>query len=185
MSPAGPIPTVLLLGPVDGAAELEGAIGAERAAKVRSLLRARAEAWAVFVGGGAVIHPTGGESLADAARRAFDGSPRPLLIARPELPVWRALHGSAAVSDLADGCGVAVGPVFDGGFYLVGLAEPLPGLLELRDGPDAMNQAFVAAHEAGIEVGLLRAERGLRSAADVAAALADPLLDEELRRVLG
>lgn len=185
MTPAGTRPTVLLLDPVDGGAALAAAVGAQRAADVRTLLADRAATWARSVAGEVVVRPAGGESMADAARRAFDGAQRPLLIARPELPVWRALHGAAALSDLADGCGVAVGPVFDGGFYLVGLARPLPGLLELRDGPEAMNQAFVAAHEAGVEVGLLRAERGLRSAADVAAALADPLLDEELRGLLG
>ena len=182
MSPA---PTVLLLGAVDDGARLEEAIGADRAASVAGLLAARAADWAASLVGDAVMTPEPGESLAEAAARAFAIGEGPLLIARPELPVWRSLHGSAALSDLADGCGVAVGPVFDGGFYLVGLADPLPGLLELRDGPDAMNQAFIAAHEAGIEVGLLRAERGLRSAADVAAALADPLLDAELRGLLG
>ena len=179
-----PAPTVLLLEAVDGGARLEEALGAERASSVAALLAARAAAWAASVGGDAVLIPEPGESLAAAATRAFAVGEGPLLIARPELPVWRSLHGSAALSDLTDGCGIAVGPVFDGGFYLIGLAEPLPGLLELRDGPDAMNQAFMAAHEAGIEVGLLRAERGLRSAADVAAALADPLLDAELRALL-
>ena len=184
MSAAGTSPTVLLLDPVDDGTDLAAAIGTHRAAEVRALLGARAARWARSVAGEAVIRSADGESLTDAAQRAFGGSGGPLLMARPELPVWRALHGSAALSDLAQGCGVAVGPVFDGGFYLVGLSEPLPGLLELRDGPDAMNRAFMAAHEAGIGVGLLRAERGLRSAADVAAALADPLLDDELRSML-
>jgi hypothetical protein len=40
------------------------------------------------------------------------------------------------------------------------------------------------AERAGIEVGLLRTERGLRSADDVRALLVDPLCDEELRRLL-
>ena len=47
-----------------------------------------------------------------------------------------------------------------------------------------MNRAFLAAHEAGVEVGLLRPERGLRTESDIAAALADPLLDGELRGLL-
>ena len=88
------------------------------------------------------------------------------------------------MADLDDGCGVAVGPVFDGGFYLVALAAPLPALLELTDGPDAMNRAFIAAHEAAVGVGLLRPERGLRTESDIAAALADPLLDDKLRGLL-
>jgi len=78
--------------------------------------------------------------------------------------------------------------VFDGGFYLLALARPLPALFDLPAdtwrSADAMGTALVAAHSAGAEVGLLRTERGLRSPADVAAALADPLLDAELRGLL-
>ncbi len=36
----------------------------------------------------------------------------------------------------------------------------------------------------GLEIGLLRVERGLGSASDVEAALADPLTSEEVRRTL-
>ena len=39
-------------------------------------------------------------------------------------------------------------------------------------------------NEAGAPVGLVRPERGLRRPADVRAALADPLLDAELRALL-
>ena len=88
------------------------------------------------------------------------------------------------MADLADGCGVAVGPVFDGGLYLMALAAPIPALLEHVQEDDAMNRAFLAAHAAGVEVGLLRPERGLRTESDIAAALADPLLDNELRGLL-
>jgi len=98
--------------------------------------------------------------------------------------VWRPLHGAGALADLAAGCGVAVGPIFDGGFYLLAFADPLPALLEVPRSLDAMNRAFVIAHDAGVGIGLLRPERGLRGAWDVAAALADPLLDEELRGLL-
>lgn len=79
---------------------------------------------------------------------------------------------------------MAVGPIFDGGFYLLAFADPLPALLEVPRSLDAMNRAFVIAHDAGVGIGLLRPERGLRGAWDVAAALADPLLDEELRGLL-
>lgn len=181
MSPAAA--TVLLLDAVPDGSRLEQALGAQRGFQVRTLLSARAETWARSVTDD-VLRPQAGESLSAVASRAFAAGGGPLLIARPELAVWRPLHGQSALSDLADGCGVAIGPMFDGGFYLVGLAEPRPELLELRHGPDALNQAFAAAHAAGIEVGLLRTERGLRSTADVAAAVADPLLDEELRAIL-
>jgi len=41
-----------------------------------------------------------------------------------------------------------------------------------------------AVSEAGLELGILRAERALQRPADVCAALADPLLPESLRRLL-
>jgi hypothetical protein len=47
-----------------------------------------------------------------------------------------------------------------------------------------MRLVLGAINEAGVAVGLLRAERGLRRPADVRAALADPLLDAELRALL-
>lgn len=138
----------------------------------------------VFVANGA--GPAG--RLANAAVRAVSGHDDPLLIVWPELPHWRPDHASAALADLADGCQVSLGPVFDGGFYLVALARPLAGLLALPAATwrsaDAMGIALAAAHTAGIQAGLLRPERALRTPADVRAALADPLLDGELRAVL-
>ena len=106
----------------------------------------------------------------------------------PDLPRWRSVHVEAALSDLADGCDLAIGPMFDGGFYLLGLARPLPSLLELDSetwqSPDAMALTLAVAARGGVEAGLLRAERALRTEGDVAAALADPLLDEELKTLL-
>jgi hypothetical protein len=48
-----------------------------------------------------------------------------------------------------------------------------------------MTIGLAAARDAGLEVGLLRAERALHRPADVRAALADPLLPAEVARVLG
>jgi glycosyltransferase A (GT-A) superfamily protein (DUF2064 family) len=128
------------------------------------------------------------QRLARAAGRVFEAGHTPVLIAWPDLPRWRPDHATGALSDLADGCGISVGPVFDGGFYLVALADPLAPLFELPPrtwrGADGMVLAFEAANSAGIEVGLLRAERGLHSLEDMRAALADPLLDPELRDLL-
>ncbi len=126
--------------------------------------------------------------LANAAVRALRGGDGPLLIAWPDLPSWRPEHAAAALGDLRDGCQLSVGPVFDGGFYLIALARPLSALLGLPArtwrSPDAMSIALAAGHDAGLEGGLLRAERGLHSLEDLRAALADPLLDPELRALL-
>jgi glycosyltransferase A (GT-A) superfamily protein (DUF2064 family) len=81
-----------------------------------------------------------------------------------------------------------VAPVFDGGLYLLALNRIIPALLELPeaawDSPDAMGLVLAPIYEAQVPVGLVRPERGLRRPADVRAALADPLLDDELRSLL-
>ena len=111
-----------------------------------------------------------------------------LLVIWPALPSWRPEHAEGVLDDLASGCGASVGPVFDGGLYMLALTRALPSLFALPeetwDSPDAMGRVLGAINEAGVAVGLLRAERGLRRPADVRAALADPLLDDELRALL-
>jgi glycosyltransferase A (GT-A) superfamily protein (DUF2064 family) len=196
--------------------ELAQLLGLDRYAALERALIGRAARWATDVAPGRVhvaYEPAGAgadglrelvgdgarlfgapgatvsQRLAEAAGRVWtevgDG---PVLIAWPDLPRWRAEHAGDALEDLAAGCDVSVGPVFDGGFYLLALRRPVPSLLGLpsdaRDSPDAMGLALGAVHDAGLEAGLLRAERGLRRVADVRAALADPLLDPELRAIL-
>lgn len=175
----------MLVMPPAGREGLTAALGPDSAQAVGELLLDRALGWAASASAAEPLRAELGETLAAAAQRAFAAcGDAPLLIAWPDLPVWRDAHRTGPLSDLAEGCGVTVGPVFDGGFYLMALAAPIPGLLELAAGADAMNQALLAAHAAGLDVGLLRPERGLRGEADIAAALADPLLDGELRGVL-
>jgi hypothetical protein len=50
---------------------------------------------------------------------------------------------------------------------------------------DAVVLGAQAAQEAGIEIGLLRVERGLVTAADARAALIDPLTPPEVVALLG
>jgi glycosyltransferase A (GT-A) superfamily protein (DUF2064 family) len=190
-------------------APLEAALGSQRWIALQEVLLSRLITWGQEVSPDAVYvayEPAEGElarpdvttfpqdgsdttqRLAGAAGRVFEAGHTPVLITWPDLPRWRPDHAEGALSDLADGCGISVGPVFDGGFYLVGLAAPLAPLFELPPrtwrGADGMVLAFEAANSAGIEVGLLRAERGLHSLEDMRAALADPLLDPELRDLL-
>jgi len=107
-------------------------LGADRAAVVRAVLRDRALAWARGIApGDRILSAEPEEELVTAAQRAFSAFGGPLLIAWPELAVWRPVHGEGALGDLADGCGVAVGPIFDGGFYLLAFADPLAALLEV------------------------------------------------------
>jgi len=155
--------------PPDAAAELRALLGAETA-----------------------LFPQNGDGiagrLADAAARVFVHHNGPLLIVWPDLPALREHHARAALGDLEAGCDLVLGPAIDGGFYLIGLARPLPQLFGLPEqawrSPDAMTIGLAAARDSGLEIGLLRAERALHRPADVRAALADPLLPAELARIL-
>jgi glycosyltransferase A (GT-A) superfamily protein (DUF2064 family) len=194
--------------------ELESLLGTDRAAALERTLIQRAVAWAAevapgrvhvayepadaepslrsLVGAGVGLFAQRGDGasrrLRDAAGRLFAAGHGPVLVAWPELACWRREHAGAALDDLGAGCDVSVGPVFDGGFYLLGLGRLVPSLFELPEAawhsPDVMGLTLTAIHEAGLEAGLVRAERGLRRPADVRAALADPLLDAELASIL-
>jgi glycosyltransferase A (GT-A) superfamily protein (DUF2064 family) len=140
-----------------------------------------------------VVFPQNGDGiaarLADAAARVFARHSGPLLIVWPDLPRLRLEHAQAALDDLGAGCDVVFGPALEGGLYLIGINRPLPRLFALPEqawrSPDVMALAGAAARTAGLELGILRAERPLHRPADVRAALADPLLPEGIGRILG
>jgi glycosyltransferase A (GT-A) superfamily protein (DUF2064 family) len=193
---------------------LEPALGPDGCAALQATLITRTAAWAAevapgrvhvaheppdaggevrpLVGAEAALFPQNGDGiagrLADAAARVFVHHDGPLLIAWPDLPRLRADHAQGALDDLAAGCDVVLGPAIDGGFYLIGIDRPMPKLFALPEqawrSPDVMTIGLAAAREAGLEIGLLRAERGLQRPDDVRAALADPLLPADLRRIL-
>lgn len=193
---------------------LEPVIGADRCAALQAALILQTAAWADSVapnsvhvahdppdagselrrltGARASLFPQNGEGiaarLADAAARVYVRHDGPLLIVWPDLPRLRAEHAAAALEDLREGCDVALGPAYDGGFYLVAISRPMPALFGLPEQAwrhaDAMSMGLAAARDAGLEVGILRAERALHRPADVRAALADPTLPEPIARVL-
>jgi glycosyltransferase A (GT-A) superfamily protein (DUF2064 family) len=145
-----------------------------------------------LVGATASLFPQNGEGiggrLADGAARVFTRHDGPLLIAWPDLPHLREEHARGAIGDLSAGCDVVLGPVVDGGLYLIGIERPLPKLFALPEQAwrdrDVMALAIAAVRDAGLEVGILRAERALHQPADVRAALADPLLPRQLAALL-
>ena len=93
-----------------------------------------------------------------------------LLVLHADVPGLSPALARAALADLEAGCALSVGPTFDGGFYLAAGEEPELGFAEVR--------------ERGLHVGLLRAERALRTRGDAEALLADPLCDAAVRRAL-
>jgi glycosyltransferase A (GT-A) superfamily protein (DUF2064 family) len=145
-----------------------------------------------LAGADAALFPQNGDGiagrLADAAARVFARSNRPLVIVWPDLPQLRPEHARAALDDLQAGCDLVLGPVIDGGLYLIALRRPLPKLFALPEqvwrSPDIMAIGMGAVRDAGLEIGILRAERALHRPADVRAALADPTLPDAVARLL-
>ncbi|MGH2894051.1 MAG: hypothetical protein ACRDPM_12410 [Solirubrobacteraceae bacterium] len=169
--------------------ELEELLGAQRVADLERILLRRAIEWAEEVSPGRVSVAGEGEALPVAVERMFtETGGGPVLIVWPVLARWRPEHAAAALDDLAAGCEACVAPVFDGGLYLLALARRIPALLALPaatwDSPDVTGLVLAPINDAQAPVGLVRPERALRRPADVHAALADPLLDEELRSLL-
>jgi glycosyltransferase A (GT-A) superfamily protein (DUF2064 family) len=146
----------------------------------------------MLCGSEAAFFPQNGDGiagrLADAAARVFTRNSGPLLIVWPDLPRLRPEHASAALEDLETGADVVFGPAIDGGLYLIGIPKPLPKLFALPEqvwrSPDVMMVGIAAARDAGLEVGILRAERALHRPADVRAALADPMLPHDIGQIL-
>jgi hypothetical protein len=194
---------------------LESLIGADGCVALQSALLVQAAQWAralspraihvahdppdsgpqlrELMGEDVLLFPQNGDGiagrLADAAARVFARGSGPVLIVWPDLPRLRAAHGTAALDDLVAGCDVVFGPVFDGGFYLIGIARPMPKLFALPEqvwrSADAMTMGLATARDSGLEVGILRAERALHRPADARAALADPTLLVPVARALG
>jgi len=142
-----------------------GGLGA-RAAAVREVLLARTLAVARAVADRVEVM--------DAAEVA---GPGPLVVLPAICPRLGPGHVAAALADLAAGCDAAYGPTLEGDWYLAALAAPRAGLLT--------GSPFAVAREHDVEVGLLRHERALRTPADAAAYLADPLTPADVRAALG
>jgi glycosyltransferase A (GT-A) superfamily protein (DUF2064 family) len=216
MTPSPPAVLVMARAPRPGQVRraLEPVLGPDGCAKLQAALIAGATAWAHAVAPGAVhvahdppdagpelrplvgpdatLFPQNGDGiagrLAGAVTRVHSHHHGPLLIVWPDLPRLRPEHAAAALEDMSHGCDVVLGPVIDGGLYLLGIARALPELFGLPEdawrSPDVMTMGLAAVRDAGLELGLLRAERALHRPADLRAELADPLLAPELRALL-
>ena len=105
----------------------------------------------------------------------------PTLTVWADLPRLTSWHAQAPLEDLAAGADVAIGPTLDGGIYLLALAAPQP---ELLDSLESGATLLATAGRLGLEAGLLRPERAIRTEDDRRALLADPLLPAEVRAAL-
>ena len=186
---AAPPALLVMEGAARARPELRELLGDERTARVERLLLARAIEWREALGVGPVCVARDDEALADAVARVFDeAGGGPVMVVWPVLPRWRAEHAFAVLDDLAAGCEASVAPVFDEGLYLLALARAIPAVLALPgetwDSPDVIGLVLAPINEAR-GAGRSGAPRARAAQpADVRAALADPLLDDELRALL-
>ncbi len=202
----GPAALVMARAPRPGACKtrLEPLLGPEGCARLQAVLIGHAAAWAhavapqaAFVAfdpadgleevGGLVPAGTDlfpqeggdlGARLAAATGRVFAHHGGPLLVVGTDAPSLSARHAAAALDDLAAGCQAVFGPAFDGGYYLVGLDRPRPGIFALAaddwGGPAVLRASLEAAGAAGLEIGLIDLERDLDTPEDARAWRADP-----------
>lgn len=94
-----------------------------------------------------------GQRMAHAIQTVLDGSPegtRCLLIGS-DCPLLEPDDLVAAVNAL-DNADVVVGPTHDGGYYMIGMAKPRPGLFTISDwgGPTVLEQTKTKAQQAGL-----------------------------------
>ncbi|MFL5824862.1 MAG: hypothetical protein ACJ764_15630 [Solirubrobacteraceae bacterium] len=188
--------TVLVMERTRVEPELEELLGAERSAVLQAEMNAQATAWARELASEDAHTASEDASLSGEVSRLLSQASGPLLVVWPSLPLLRREHADGALVDLHAGSELVFGPVIDGDLYLLGLRHPLPEVLarleealasggDARDGgPGAAAAALAAGAESGLEIGYLRPERGLRTPADVAVALADPLTPASIRRIL-
>ena len=123
---------------VDGACALYSAFILDLAARLRAL--PHAVTWAFwpadapfsgFLPGARCIPQRGadlGERMAGAVADAFGEGPAPVLVIGADAPHLPAESIAEAASALGGSAEVVLGPATDGGYYLIGLRRPAPGL---------------------------------------------------------
>ncbi|MEA2431311.1 MAG: uncharacterized protein QOI19_1784, partial [Thermoleophilaceae bacterium] len=126
-----------------------------------------------------------GERLTNATNEAFRASDGPLLVVGVDTRLTSA-HAEAALTQLAAGADAVFGPALDGGYYLLGLARPMPELFAIDPaewgGGRVLELSLAAAWTEGHRTALIHPERDLDTPADAAALEDDPELGRLLRR---
>jgi glycosyltransferase A (GT-A) superfamily protein (DUF2064 family) len=129
-----------------------------------------------------------GERLRTAVAEVQRRGDGPVVVFGTAAPALDGAHLQAAREVLWSGHDVAVGPTFGGGWYLLALARPAPGLFDLPPaawgGDRVLGLTLRAARAAGLSVGMVEPERELESPDDVAELLAGGELPEEVAALL-
>lgn len=128
-----------------------------------------------------------GERLAAATAEVMARYRGSVLVVGTDVPTLTPNTIEAAAGALGS-VDVVFGPALDGGYYLVGLKDPVPGLFALErhlwGGPDVLAASVAAARSAGARVGLLEVLRDLDTPADAGALLSDPALPSGIAMLL-
>ena len=129
-----------------------------------------------------------GERLAAAAGEVFAAGHRPVVVIGTDAPTLTPDGVIAAFRELAGGRGAVFGPALDGGYYLVGINEPVPDLFALDPalwgGAGVLAASLGAARRAGLRTALLPALRDLDTPGAARALLADPALPARIAGAL-
>ena len=123
----------------------ERTLAAVRASAVPFELRVTGAESAAFTDwlGPARVVAQGGGGLGERLARA--AAPYPVLFVGADAPDLRAHHLLAAAAALGDGARAAIGPAEDGGYWLLGLAAPVPQVFDaISWGSDAVYAQTVA-----------------------------------------
>lgn len=159
--------------------ELDRAVGAGAAQRLRAELRAVARRWVAGLAPGHAFEAT---SPAAAAIALHDHDGAVVLVA-PDIPALGPEHARSVLDDLAQGTQLAVGSAHDARPYLVALASADPELIErAADGWEAL---MALAADRGLTLAMLRPERRLVSPADARSLVMDPLAPAALLEQLG
>lgn len=107
-----------------------------------------------------IYRPQGGGDLGDRLLRAFAAAAiagcRQIVAIGIDCPQLNAARLDQAFEQLSK-CNIVLGPAADGGYYLIGLKQPLPELFEAIDWGTStvLAQTVAAAEKAGLSVAYL------------------------------
>lgn len=107
------------------------------------------------------LTPQQGESLGERLDHLLTGAlrngARHAVVMDSDSPTLPASYVAAAFDRLAAGADVVLGPCRDGGYYLIGMARPLPRLLRdvQMSTPNVLGDTLALAAAAGAKVALL------------------------------
>jgi uncharacterized protein len=128
-----------------------------------------------------------GDRLAAATDRVLRARAEPLLVVGTDMPTLTRAHAREAEAVLRAGADAVFGPALDGGYWIVGLARPMPDAFDLGaawGGPTVLERSLERVHEAGLRAELLGSERDLDHPADARALASHPGMPREVAEIL-